>query len=1347
MKIRPNPFLKILALAAITLGQTARADIFDTNGTTAGFGVTNGSTYDWWGTGLWSDGTAAANDEGTAATVTWQGASANEQAYFIGSGTAGENYTVRLGATGATDASIQNLALNVNAAGNAALTGAAGNVTIGEIGDTGRVTLRAANSVGVQNAATLTINNGVNLNAFTLNFRGGNLIINGLVSGTGTSKIAFGGSALGFTSGPGTLTLANPANTYTGRANSDFINTGFTLAVTKLADGGSASSIGTSSAKIGINGGTLRYLGNSGAQSTNLGFNIGSAHAFINASGVMAADTISFTGAPTYSATNSARNITLTGDNLGDNTMGFAFSNNGSGVNILNKTGAGRWIVNQANGHTGGTNANGGTLVAANTAAFGIAGRTINLSTGTVDFATDTTANAYVLNVGSGNTGTVVVNRASAAADMTHTMGIATLGNGTLNIQKGANVTGSGTLEFPGIAMTAGATGFSSGTMLNPTSANVFVNGPITRSGGSANLLTLAGTSAGNRISGVISGPQALTKSNISTWEISNANTYTGRTLITGGTLKLTNNLAIQNSAFDTSSTGTLDLTDTTINTLTIGGLIGSNDFILPANVTSLTFNPASGATHNYFGQFSGGTDLVIAKSGPGTQILSNTSTHTGDIAINGGGLQMNDPGALGSGAVITTSAINNSALMLNNVITGSGKSLVINGPGVGGFYGALSTPVTTNISSEWQGSVTIGATTGVRIGSQSGLLNVSGNIGEATPGSSLIIRNADNAGTTLLTGNNSYTGGTSLFKGFLQLGSTNAIGTGGGTLTFGGGFLSSDSFVPRTIPHPVVFTFNATLGSASNNGALTFTNTIDLGTSVKTLTLASDAQFDGVISGGLDVITGALGGITKAGAGTLTITNAANSYTGVTTFQTGITNAAVLSDYGVDGSLGNRAAASEVPANIGIHFTGGTLQHTGSTAQSTNRAIRIGTAGGTIDASGSIPEATMNFTKSSANVDFFNNPGARTLTLTGSNTGDNRFALNIQDQATTARTSLNKSGSGTWLLTNANNSADFNSTTNTFGGYGGGTTIADGTLAFTQGAIGGGVVNFTGNSTLRWEPGNTQDITTGSGSGVARSVRISDNANATFDTNGNDVTLSNALAVGSLATGSITKSGTGNLTLSGTNTYTGGTTVDNGTLTLTNAFLDDASTLAIASNAVLNLTHTLADVVDALVIDGSPLPNGLYNASTPATAGRITGTGSIQVGPPSDPFLAWINSTWPTLSNQTPTADPDNDGIPNLLEYILQGGDPSTASSNILPTLNASGANFVFTYFRRTAATGTTQTFEFGNNLNGWTPIAIPSGNGVTLTDLGGGIEKVEITIPKGTETRLFGRLQVTTP
>ena len=128
----------------------------------------------------------------------------------------------------------------------------------------------------------------------------------------------------------------------------------------------------------------------------------------------------------------------------------------------------------------------------------------------------------------------------------------------------------------------------------------------------------------------------------------------------------------------------------------------------------------------------------------------------------------------------------------------------------------------------------------------------------------------------------------------------------------------------------------------------------------------------------------------------------------------------------------------------------------------------------------------------------------------------------------------------------------------------------------------------------------------------------------------------------------------------------------------------------------------------------------------------------------PSDPFLAWINATWPSLSDKTPAGDPENDGIANLVEYVLQGGDPSVSTTNILPTLDASGANFVFTYFRRTAATGTTQTFEYGDNLSGWTPVLIPGGAGVVVTSPSAGIEKVEITVAKGANTKLFGRLQV---
>ena len=127
------------------------------------------------------------------------------------------------------------------------------------------------------------------------------------------------------------------------------------------------------------------------------------------------------------------------------------------------------------------------------------------------------------------------------------------------------------------------------------------------------------------------------------------------------------------------------------------------------------------------------------------------------------------------------------------------------------------------------------------------------------------------------------------------------------------------------------------------------------------------------------------------------------------------------------------------------------------------------------------------------------------------------------------------------------------------------------------------------------------------------------------------------------------------------------------------------------------------------------------------------------------------MTTSFPAIEapDNAPTADTDNDGIANLLEYILQGGDPSVSNSGILPTLDASGENFVFTYYRRAAATGTTQTFEYGTTLSGWTPVAIPGGSGVTVTPdtPGTGIDKVEIAVAIGTHTKLFGRLKVTQP
>lgn len=898
MKPRLNPFIYQASCAisvAAALGQLAYADIFDINGTTAGFGVVDGGSYDWWSANTWSDGATAANDAGTAATVTWQGSSTvSEQAYFVGSGVAGENYTVRLGSTGATDTYIQNLALNVISAGSGAMTGAAGNMTIGNAGDTGKLIIRATNSVGAQNGGILTINNGVNLQSFTLNFRGGSTTINGVVSGTG--KIVFSSGAFGLS--VGTLTLANTANTYSGRANSDYINSNYTLAVTKLANGGSNSSIGTSSANIGINGGTLKYIGDTGAQSTNLGFNIGSLGAYMSADGATSSDTISISGAPTYSTANSARAITLTGANIGDNTMAFVFSNNGTGANVLNKTGAGRWVVNQSNGYTGGTNANGGTLVAANTGAFGVAGRTINFSTGTVEFATDTTANAYVLNFGSGTTGTVVVNRANSAASITHSMGTATIGNSTLNVQKGANVTGDGTLEFAGISLTAGIAGLGTVT-LNPTTAKISVlSGGITRAGNNAASLTLDGTIAGNTIAGVIANrisdgaALSLTKSNTSTWELSVANTFSGSTKVTGGTLKLTHNLAIQNSAFDTSGAGTLDVT--TINTPTFGGLTSATSYVLPANVTSLTLNPASG-TPTFTGDLSrtgGGAGLTLTKTGAGTQILGGTNSYTGLTTVNGGELQVTTTAAIGG----TNVEVLSGRLALNGGITVSGKSLTISGNGTN-FFGGLQSVSGTN---EWAGSVTLGADLS-RLGARkNAILVISGAIGDGANTFTAVIRNenqnntsgAGNANTiTELSGVSTYGGNTQLIAGVTRLaGGDNRLPTGT-ILQFGGSganakfdmygrnqevaglaVLSANNDTQRD------WNANELTNSSATLSKLTVNTAVDQSFG-RTPVFTGSANYTGIITGNIE--------LEKTGTASLTLSGT-NTYTGSTTITGG---------------------------------------------------------------------------------------------------------------------------------------------------------------------------------------------------------------------------------------------------------------------------------------------------------------------------------------------------------------------------------------------------------------------------------------------------------------------------
>lgn len=215
-------------------------------------------------------------------------------------------------------------------------------------------------------------------------------------------------------------------------------------------------------------------------------------------------------------------------------------------------------------------------------------------------------------------------------------------------------------------------------------------------------------------------------------------------------------------------------------------------------------------------------------------------------------------------------------------------------------------------------------------------------------------------------------------------------------------------------------------------------------------------------------------------------------------------------------------------------------------------------------------------------------------------------------------------------------------------------------------------------------------------------------------------------------------KIGAGTITLTGLNTYTGNTTIEDGTLSVTQSNFADASTLTIgtleASTAVLNLPNAGTDIVTELIIDGVAQPgNGaVYNQSN--TGGAITGSGSIQVGvaPPSG------YDTWETTNGviEGENGDDDKDGIINLVEYAL-GSNPK--ASNPSPGTFV-GNTLAFTKGAEAKAAGdvsyqieTSTTLEAGS----WTPAA------ATQT-----ADDISYLLPTGLPGgKVFGRLKITKP
>jgi len=215
------------------------------------------------------------------------------------------------------------------------------------------------------------------------------------------------------------------------------------------------------------------------------------------------------------------------------------------------------------------------------------------------------------------------------------------------------------------------------------------------------------------------------------------ANTYTGTTTITGGTLALDNTAGVADSSaiILTTAGATLDISNAA-GTTTIRSLLGAAGTLVNLGTNRLSVGVSSGVS-TFAGEIEG-TGGSLAKDGAGTLTLSGIDSYTGPTVINAGTLALNVGGSLAA-----SSGINVAASGATFDISNGGSQTIRDLSGVSGS------------------AVTLGANT-LTLGT-SNSTTFAGNISGA--GGTLVKRGA---GTLTLSGTNSYTGGTIITAGTL---------------------------------------------------------------------------------------------------------------------------------------------------------------------------------------------------------------------------------------------------------------------------------------------------------------------------------------------------------------------------------------------------------------------------------------------------------------------------------------------------------------------------------------------------------------------------------------------------
>ncbi len=651
------------------------------------------------------------------------------------------------------------------------------------------------------------------------------------------------------------------------------------------------------------------------------------------------------------------------------------------------------------------------------------------------------------------------------------------------------------------------------------------VSGAVTLNGGT---ITGGALSAAryNVRSGTIDadllGTGGLTKTTGGTVTLTGtANAYSGTTTVTAGTLTIGSGSGLPSGAL-TVNGGNLDLGGSTA---TVGAVKVSRGSISNGTVSSSASYSVTGGTIN--ANLSG--TAALTKTGAGKAILNGINDYEGLTTVSAGTLEVSAaslPGDVLNNAVLTFNE--SSSATYASVIRGRGR-LIMSGSGTLTLSGVNTFTGNTTVSA---GTLALNASSlngaivnrGTVSFTQSDL-SAAANFGGAISGTGAVVK--DGAGALILSGANTYTGGTTVNAGALA-GSTRSL-----------------------------------QGSIVNNGSLVFD------------TSAISGTHRGVISGS--------GDLTKSGSGTLTLAGA-NTYTGGTTVSAGTlagTATSLQGDISNEGViLFNQATAGTYAGNISgtngsvIKAGGGTLTFTGTNTYAGGTTVSAGTLQGNVaNLQGNIVNnATVAFDQATDGVysDIISGSGRVVKTGNGKLTlsGDN-----IYRGGTTVSAGI-LSGTVVSLQGRIVNNAHVEFTESSQGTYEGNMSGL-GTLT----KLGAGTLTLSGANTYR---GGTT-VTAGTLAGSTRSLQgnIANNATVEFE----QVT-SGTYAGAMSGSGVLLKRGTGVLTLSGANTYTGGTTVFAGTL---------------AGNA----TSLQGDITNDAAVTFNQAGTGTY-------AGVMSGTGSL---------------------------------------------------------------------------------------------------------------------------------------